>query len=168
VGSHAGELQTVFDNIVIPATRGLSSAECARLIPSYALGSGIKHPIDADDEVVLERFEVSRSFARARLVEAIQQMAEARVKGEHIPGSRFRNFHAAIQLRGLVARRLAFPAYVLAYRYRGRLYRTVISGQEPSCVIGEAPRSVAKLVLIITLALLGLGAVVISLILRSS
>ena len=94
-------------------------------------------------------------------------MAEARIKGRQVPGNRFRNFHAAIHLRGLVTRRLAFPAYVIAYRYRGRRYRTVISGQNPACVIGEVPRSLAKLVLVIALALLGLGAVGIGLILRS-
>ena len=43
----------------------------------------------------------------------------------------------------------------------------MISGQNPACVIGEAPRSLAKLVLVIALALLGLGAVGIGLILRS-
>jgi hypothetical protein len=164
---HAGELQAGFDNIVIPATRGLSSEECGRLIPTYSLSNAVTQPTQTNAEFVVERFEVSRSFARARLVEAIQQMAESVVQRGHIPGSRFRNLHASIQLRGLVARRMAFPAYVLAYRYRGQLYRTVISGQDSSCVIGEAPRSLAKLALVIALGLAALGAVVAGLILSN-
>lgn len=60
---------------------------------------------------------------------------------------------------------MAFPAYVIAYRYRGRLYRTVISGQDAGCIIGNAPRSVAKVILVIALALLVLGGLAVGLLL---
>jgi len=155
---HAGELQTVFADIVIPATRGLSPAECAVLVPTYALASGIEQPRTSDAAAIQERFETSRSAARGRIVEAIQRIAEERIKGREAPGSRFRNFHAAIHLRGLLTRRLAFPAYAIAYRYRGRLYRTVISGQDSECVIGQAPVSLTKLFLIVALFVAGLVA----------
>ena len=69
------------------------------------------------------------------------RLAEDRVKDGFIPGSRFRNFSAAILLRRLQTLRYAFPAYVVAYRYRGRLFRTVISGQDPTRVLGQAPYS---------------------------
>lgn len=161
---HAGELQTVFDDVVIPATRGLTEAECARLVPTYSLGSGAPAPGDPGGEVVQERFEIPRSSARTRIVGALRNLAESRVRSGQVPGGRFRNFHAAIHLRGLVTRRLAFPAYVLAYRYRGAVYRTVVSGQDPNCVIGEAPRSLARLVVVLLLAL-GLVALLAGLIL---
>jgi hypothetical protein len=64
------------------------------------------------------------------------------------PGTHFRNFHASVHLRKLRTRRVAFPAYAIAYRYRHRLYRTVISGQDPACVIGDAPRSLGKILVI--------------------
>jgi hypothetical protein len=73
------------------------------------------------------------------------RLAEQRVKDGHIPGSRFRNFSAAILLRRLVTLRYAFPAYVVAYRYRGRLFRTVISGQDPTRILGRAPYSAWKI-----------------------
>jgi len=154
---HAGQFQTELAELVIPATRGLSAAECARLVPTYSLTGGVDGPVEANDDVLRERFEVARSVGRARIVAAIRKLAEGRIQAR-IPGSRFRNIHCAVQLRGLITRRLAFPAYVLAYRYRGRVYRTVISGQDAACVIGEAPRSLAKrlllLLLVITLGLL--------------
>jgi hypothetical protein len=164
---HSGELQTVFDDIVIPATRGLSSAECAVLIPSYRLASATDQPGTLDAAAVHERFETSRSIARGRVVDAIQRMAEGRIKGRDAPGTRFRNFHAAIHLRGLLTRRLAFPAYSIAYRYRGRLYRTVISGQDPDCVIGQSPLSWAKVFLVVALVVAGLAVLAVDLILRS-
>ena len=157
---HSGELRTVLHGLVIPASRGLTAAECARLIPSYSLGNtpGNSQPQEAD--AVVERFELPRSAARSTVLETIRRQAESEVQARHIPGSRFRNFHAAIQLRGLVSRRIAFPAYVIAYRYRARLYRTVIAGQDSGCIIGNAPRSVAKVLLVIAgvvVALIGLA-----------
>jgi hypothetical protein len=161
---HAGEFRTAFDDVVVPATRGLSGIECERLIPSYALDRGAELATTAD--AVRERFETSRSVARGRIVEGIKRLAEARIKGHEAPGTRFRNFHASIHLRGLRTRRFAFPAYAIAYRYRGRLYRTVISGQDPGCVMGQAPRSVAKIILVAAAILAGLAAVAIGLISR--
>jgi hypothetical protein len=164
---HAGELQTAFEDIVIPASRGLSPAECALLIPTYALASGIERPATTDAAAVPERFEMSCSVARGRIVEAIQRIAEERIIGREAPGTRFRNFHAAIHLRRLRTRRFAFPAYAIAYRYRGRLHRTVISGQAADCIIGQPPLSLAKVFLIIILIVAGFAAVTFGLILRS-
>ena len=33
----------------------------------------------------------------------------------------------------------------MAYRYRGRLFRTVISGQDAACILGRAPYSLWKI-----------------------
>jgi hypothetical protein len=153
---HAGELRTEFGNIVIPATRGLSPHECSRLIPTYVLATAVDEPQNAGVDTVLERFDVSRSVARGRIVKAIRSLAEARTKSHEAPGTRFRNFHASIALRGLRTRRVAFPAYAIAYRYRSRLYRTVISGQDPACVMGHTPISLIKLGLLVGLILAAL------------
>jgi hypothetical protein len=154
---HAGEAQCDFDDLVIPASRGLTPEECERLVASYDLTRLMAADTDAALDVEVERFDMARSFARATIVGAIQKRTEARIKAGEIPGSRLRNLHTAIHLRGLSTRRVALPAYVIAYRYRGALYRTVISGQDPTCAIGEAPRSIGKLVLVILLGLLALG-----------
>ena len=58
-----------------------------------------------------------------------------------LPGKRHRKLSVALLLRRLVTRRLAFPAWVMAYRYRGKPYRAVICGQDASIVIGSAPYS---------------------------
>ncbi len=74
------------------------------------------------------------------------------------------NLKTATVLRGLEARRYAFPAWVLAYRYRNRLFRTVLSGQDATRLMGEAPYSTARIVaavagavaVMVVLSLLGL------------
>jgi hypothetical protein len=154
---HAGELQSHFDDVIIPASRGLTSEECTRLIASYDLTRLTSVGAEAPSDAEAERFDMPRSFARATIVGAIRKRTEARILAGEVPGSRFRNLHTAIHLRGLSTRRVALPAYVIAYRYRGRLHRTVISGADPTCVIGEAPRSLGKLVLLILLGLSAFG-----------
>jgi hypothetical protein len=41
----------------------------------------------------------------------------------------------------------------MAWRYRGELYRMVISGQDAQCLIGRAPWSVAKIALAVAAGL---------------
>jgi hypothetical protein len=144
---HSGELVLHFDDIIVPASKGLSNLECARLTPTYAPGSGVSRENTSHASAPLEHFELPRSLARKRILATIQKLAETKVKNTAIPGTRFRHIHTSIHLRGLATRRLAFPAYILAYHYHNKLYRTVISGQEASCITGTAPRSITKIIL---------------------
>jgi len=142
---HAGQMEMPFRDILVPATRGLTEAETTHLTPSYRLETAREMPEGADDEAVVEQFDIRRSAARQRVAEAMGRLAEDGVKDGPLPGSRFRNFAAAILLRRLQTLRYAFPAYVAAYRYRGRLFRTVISGQDATSVLGSAPYSPWKI-----------------------
>jgi len=155
---HAGRLEMPFRDILVPATRGLSEAETDHLTSSYRLDTAREQPEGADGETIVEQFDIRRSAARQRVAEALGRLAEHRVKDGFIPGSRFRNFSAAILLRRLVTQRYAFPAYVVAYRYRGRLFRTVISGQDPTRILGRAPYSGWKI-----LGAIGAGVLVVAL-----
>ena len=141
---HAGVVDLEYDDVVVPATRGLARDEVALLVPSYDLAS-IETTADLVDDAIVERFDVPRSTARARLVEAVDRLARRRLTERHLPGRRVRNLRIATTLRGLEARRVTFPAWVLAYRYRDRLYRTVLSGQDERCLKGEAPYSAARI-----------------------
>ena len=56
-----------------------------------------------------------------------------------IPGRRFRNVRVACLLERLTTDRVALPAWVLVYRFRGTAYRAIVHGQRPHVVIGRAP-----------------------------
>ncbi|HSN57789.1 MAG TPA: hypothetical protein VLT32_24185 [Candidatus Sulfomarinibacteraceae bacterium] len=142
---HAGQAELELDDVVVPATRGLTEAEVARLVPSYDLAQPPATP-DAATEAGVESFDTVRSVARQRLAAAVEALTRRRLLDGHVPGRTFRNLHTAVVLRGLDARRCALPAWVLAYRYRGRLFRAVLSGQDPDCLVGSAPYSVARIV----------------------
>jgi hypothetical protein len=148
---HAGTAELEYDDVVVPATRGLTPDEVARLVPSYDLNTTTETGGE-EDPATVERFDVPRSTARARLVEAVEKLARLRLTERHLPGRRFRNLHTTTVLRALETRRCAFPAWVLAYRYKDRLYRTVLSGQDENCLKGEAPYSMARIAAVVAAA----------------
>jgi len=145
---HSGRNEFVYDDVVIPATRGLTREEVAQLLPSYDLAS-IAETTDLVADATIEQFDIPRSTARARVVEAVNRLARRRLEERHLPGRRVRNLRMSTILRGLEARRVTFPAWVLAYRYKDRLFRTVLSGQDEGCLKGEAPYSIPRIAAVI-------------------
>ncbi len=145
---HAGSTELTFDQILVTASRGLSAKETTELLRGYDLSSG-RNVAPTSEDGVVEQFDVQRSEARGRIIDAATAVAASRIEAGHIPGSSFRNINVELVLRGLRTRRCAFPAYVLAYRYRNNLYRAVINGQDASCVTGKAPYSVWKILFLI-------------------
>ena len=153
---HAGQAEMSFQHILVPATQGLTSKETTFLTETYDLGSAQPFPSIRKEETVIEQFEMMRSQARERVTAQIERMVKARVTAGYVPGSRFRNVHTSTLLRRLRTRRFAFPAHIIAYRYRGKLYRTVLSGQDDKAIMGSAPYSAFKVLGVIALSLLGL------------
>jgi hypothetical protein len=146
---HSGEAAFTWRNVVVSASRGLSGKETVKLTPRYLIDGARPVAQAADIAGAREGFDTQRSAARAKIVSAIESIAEQELTHGHIPGSRFRNVHAAVLLEKLTTRRYLLPAWVLAYRYKGSLYRSVVHGQDSSLVLGEAPVSWAKILLLV-------------------
>lgn len=150
---HAGQEAMSFENILVSASKGLTEKECDKLAGHYQLGSEEKAPRGPEDGQV-ERFDVTRSGARRQIMAAVEALAREEMEREHVPGRRVRNLHVAVVLSSLETKRYALPAYVLAYQYRGKVYRVVVHGQDAGVVLGDAPLSWAKVVLVVGAALL--------------
>jgi hypothetical protein len=155
---HAGQTELVFDRVVVPASRGLLPRETDALVPHYALDTSARTAVGPSDATV-EAFDTTRSGARQRIAEVIGEFARERVAKEHVPGTRKRNVHAAVLLEGLETRRVALPAFVLAYRYKERLYRAVVHGQDATKVLGRAPVAWLRVAGVTLGVAAGLGAV---------
>lgn len=147
---HAGETALSFDGIVVPASRGLDATEGQLLIPYYDLGTVL--PIDpatvGDLDAPIEAFDVQRSAARDIVRRAIDLTAAVRVQ-PHVPGRRVRNIRVACLVENQATERVALPAWVLAYRYRDKLYRAIVHGQRREVVFGTAPVDVKKVALLV-------------------
>ena len=157
---HAGVTAIDFGNIVVPASRGLRHDECARLAPHYDLGT-VAGATGGD--VPAESFDVQRSAARRHVHRAIDALARARVEPA-IPGSRVRNVRVSCLLERQTTDRVALPAWVLAYRFRGSPYRAIVHGQRVEIVLGTAPIDWLK-ILWIALAAAALIAAAVALVL---
>lgn len=171
---HAGTTSFAWDNIVVSASRGLTARETSRLAKGFRLETARPAPPPAPvaaaelasaappgDKAAptVESFDLQRSAARRKILDAIEEHAAAQLQQHHIPGSRFRNVHTSVLLSRLVTKRMALPTWVLTYRYKGALYRAVVHGQDPQLAFGEAPLSWAKIALVAfsVLAVLALG-----------
>ena len=156
---HAGQAPLRFEQILVPATRGLSARECEVLAPSFDLRTATPVvSIPPQDVAAFERFDLQRSAARREIVHAIERIAAQRVQRDQIPGTSFRKVRCAVLLQGLFTRRVALPTYVLAYQYEGKLYRAVVHGQDARRVHGSAPLSWARVMAVVLLGLLVVGA----------
>jgi hypothetical protein len=154
---HAGQSPLALDNVLVSASRGLSLAETTALAPAFDLrtAQGAPHAMDG---ALIERFDVQRSAARAAVASAVEGAAAHHARA-WIPGSTYRNLHVSVLLKRLVTRRVALPSYVLAYRYREKLYRVVVHGQDARYIVGDSPVSYRRLVLVILLVVGGLAAI---------
>jgi hypothetical protein len=144
---HSGQVDMTFDDILVSASRGLSDAEVSAIGPGCNLATIREQPVGAQNATI-EQFELQRSQARQQIIEAIQAIAAQRVESQHVPGTHFRKTQVSVVLRKLITRRISLPAWILAYRYKGQLYRMVISGQDASNVTGSAPYSVSKIIVV--------------------
>lgn len=144
---HSGQVNMTFDDILVSASRGLSDAEVSAICPGCDL-STIRDEPEGAQNATIEQFDLQRSQARQQIISAIQTIAAQRVEQNEIPGSRFRKTSVSVVLRKLITRRISLPAWVLAYRYKGRLYRMVICGQDASYLTGTAPYSVTKIIIV--------------------
>ena len=141
---HAGQVQLQFDDVVVSASRGLSQAEVSFVARTYDLSSA-SDEIEAPAGVMREKFDVQRSAARELVANAVREVAQQRVEQDYVPGSRTRKVRVEPLIRSLVTRRYSFPAWVMAYRYDGKVYRAIVSGQDASAILGKAPYSVARI-----------------------
>ncbi len=156
---HSGQTPIDLDNILVSASRGLSFEETGHLAPSYNLATGTDEPHGAESAII-EQFDVQRSLARVEVVARLTETARARIADQHVPGSRLRNVHVAPLLQQLSMRRVAFPAHVMVYRYKGSVHRAVVSGQRKDCIRGSAPYSWFKILGVAALVLALVVAVV--------
>lgn len=147
---HSGVVSIEFGNIAVPATRGLNQLEAARLVPYYDLSKvvGVSEAVTGEVPAMIEGFDAQRSAARDTVHRAIEGLAKVRVKPA-IPGSSHRNIKVACMLERQTTDRVALPAWVLAYRYRGSPYRAIINGQRADQVFGTSPRDWTKIMLLI-------------------
>jgi predicted RNA-binding Zn-ribbon protein involved in translation (DUF1610 family) len=135
-----GSRQSHYRNLWIHAGAAVTLREIYAISPFDPTTAVPPEGIDLRD-VTVEQFSVARRYARPeaqRLVEALEAQDIAR----EVPG-RERNVHVNILLHDGTSHAALAPIYILAYRYRNRLFRCVINGQT-AAITGTSPVSWKK------------------------
>ena len=107
---------------------------------------------------MVESFDAQRSAARRTCSTRSRRRRRTRVEHAH-PRAALPQRPRRVPARGADHRRVALPAWVLAYRYRGAPYRAIVHGQRPEIVFGRSPKDWAKIAAVILAIGAALGAI---------
>jgi len=147
-GEHWGE----YSNLLVGAGQALSDEETAELCP-FDLDKAVP-PDQVDlENVTVEQFSLPRKYARLRARRGLEEAERATCQQRYVPG-RARNVHVNVLVESMAGRPVLLPVWILAYRYRDRVYRLLINGQTGRSA-GTAPVSLAKLAAALAIALVG-------------
>lgn len=156
----SGEHHATYQGVLVGASAALSPKETAALCPFDLSRAVPPEQVDLDN-VTVEQFTVARKYARPLARQALDAL-ELEACRQLVPGS-CRNLKVNVRLEGLTTTPVLLPTWIMAYRYRDRVYRFLVNGQTAQAT-GEAPVSVLKILVAIAIAL----AVVVLLVLLAS
>lgn len=142
----SGSLQLFFDDVPVPASRGLDpditrgiepfpTADLTPYDPSYL--SGFLAEENAID--LPEALESAKTRMRDDIYAAC---------GREVPGDTHRNLRVDTIFSGLAYKNALLPIWIAAYDYRGKPYRFLVNGVTGKCS-GTAPWSWIKVTLLI-------------------
>lgn len=141
----SGEHHGHYEGVLIGGSSALTPAETAALCP-FDLAQGLPaEQIDLNN-VVYEQFVVQRKYARPQAQSTLEQW-ELQACRQYVPGNA-RNQHVNVKLTGLTSEPVLVPVYIMAYQYKGQLFRFLVNGQSGQAT-GQAPFSYRKLFVII-------------------
>ena len=138
-----GEHSLDYRGVLVGASSVLSQVETRSICP-FNLDLG-KPPEKVDlSRFIVEQFRVQRKYARPMARGQIE-VFEREACRKYVPG-RARNVQVNTRLEGLSGQPVLLPVWVLAYRYKGDIYRFLANGQTGRHT-GTAPVSWTKVVL---------------------
>ena len=152
----AGTLEHRFDDLPVPASRGLDGA-LARQLEPFPTGELVAYAPDYLAGFVAEQYGTplpeAYALAKARMTETLRAACRAEV-----PGELCRNLVVETAWSGLSYKSGLLPVWIAAYEYGGKSYRYAVNGATGRAA-GNAPWSVVKIALAVLAVLVVLALV---------
>ena len=145
-----GHHRSNYHGVIVGASSVLTQMETSSICP-YNLDTAREPEQVRLDNYVVEQFRVQRKYARP-LARANIEALEREACRKYVPG-RARNVHVNVRLEDLIGRPVLFPVWILAYRYKGEVYRFLANGQTGRHS-GTAPISWRKIITWIAIVVL--------------
>ena len=138
-GEHRGK----YSALLIGASGALTPRETSEICP-FELSKG-KPPEEVDlERVTVEQFSMPRKYARPLARQGLQTAEAEACDGAYVPG-RSRNVHVNVRIESMSSEPMLLPVWIMAYRYRDRLFRFLVNGQNGRST-GQAPVSWPKII----------------------
>ncbi len=145
-----GEHQGHYQSLLVGASGVLADEEIRSLVP-FDMSQAVEPDKVDFSHTVVEQFALPRRHARPvarELLEALEYQACAAL----VPGSH-RNLHVNVLVTGMSSRPVLLPVWIMAYRYRDRVYRFLVNGQTGKAT-GTAPVSWFKVTMAVLITVL--------------
>jgi hypothetical protein len=146
----SGFLEKFFDDVPVPASKGISRPMAASIEPFPTQG------LVPYDPSYLSGF-LAEEYAVG--VQDALQLAKTRMEGEieaacaaEVPGDTQRNLSVRTQYSGVAFKNALLPIWISAYEYAGKPFRFLVNGVTGQ-VAGDAPLSWVKVTLAVLAAL---------------
>jgi len=159
-----GEHQGTYRGLLVGASGALSAAETTSLSP-FDLAYAVPPTQIQFSNVAVEQFGLLRKYARPLARQGIEAL-ERQACAAYVPGSA-RNLKVNVRISELSSEPMLLPVWIMAYRYRDRVYRFLVNGQTGRAT-GQAPWSWSKILgaiaigILILLVIFGIVALVAS------
>lgn len=140
-----GDHRSRYSGVLIGASGALTPSETSNLCP-FDISRGVSRDDIQLEEAIVERFVVQRKYARPLARASIESLERESCR-KYVPG-RSRNVKVNVKLHGLHSTPVLLPIWIMAYHYKGELYRFLINGQSGRHT-GRAPFSYLKLAMVI-------------------
>jgi DNA-directed RNA polymerase subunit RPC12/RpoP len=143
-----GEHHGAYQGLLIGASGVLTPQETSDLCPYDLSAAEPTGNVDTDN-VIVEQFRVQRKYARPLAHQSLENL-DRNACQHYVPG-RCRNLRVNVLQEGLTSEPLLLPVWMMAYRYRDRVFRFLINGQTGRAS-GQAPVSWNKILGVIAIA----------------
>jgi len=144
-GDHRGD----YHGILVGASGTLTPVETSAICP-FNLNAGQPLSHSDLDNFIVEQFRVQRKYARPLARSGIESF-EREACRKLVPG-RSRNVKVNVRLSDIYSEPVLLPVWILAYKYKGELYRFLVNGQTGRHT-GTAPISWFKIMMTIGLTI---------------
>jgi DNA-directed RNA polymerase subunit RPC12/RpoP len=149
----AGEHHGQYNGLLVGASGALTAAETGELCPFDLSAAVAPDQVDLEN-ITVEQFSVPRKYARPLARDGLEQSECETCQATYVPG-RARNVHANVLIEGMASYPVLLPVWVMAYRFRDRVFRFLVNGQTGRAT-GHAPTSWLKILTTALLVILGL------------
>ena len=146
----AGFLEKLFDDLPVPASKGLP-AGLARGIEPFPTAGLVPYDPQYLSGFLAEEYAVDLPDAVTTAKERMTREVYAAC-GSQVPGDTHRNLQVSTAWSGLTCKNALLPVWISAYEYAGRPFRFLVNGVTGK-VDGNAPFSAVKIALAVAAAI---------------